>query len=120
MYSLFAKKGVYLILLTLLEVGSLVCALAPSSPVLIVGRAIAGLGGSGIFAGGLIILTTVIPLHKRAVHTGTLNSTFAVASIIGPLIGGALTEHVTWPCWGDILTSMPLLRPQCCPSYSLS
>ncbi|PYI10683.1 MFS general substrate transporter [Aspergillus sclerotiicarbonarius CBS 121057] len=95
-FSLFSKKIAYLSYVALFEVGSLVCALAPSSPVLIVGRAIAGLGASGIFAGGLVILTTVIPLHRRAVWTGTLNSTFAIASIVGPIIGGALTQHVTW------------------------
>lgn len=93
---LFPKKIVYLSSVALFEVGSLVCALAPSSPVLIVGRAITGLGASGIFAGGMIILTSVIPLHKRAVWTGTMNSTFAIASIVGPVIGGALTQHVTW------------------------
>ncbi|GKZ51783.1 hypothetical protein AbraIFM66951_007159, partial [Aspergillus brasiliensis] len=95
-FSLFSKKIAYLSYVALFEVGSLICAVAPSSPVLIVGRAIAGLGASGIFAGGLIILTTVIPLHKRAVWTGTLNSTFAIASIVGPILGGALTQHVTW------------------------
>ena len=43
-----------------------------------------------------MILTTVIPLHKRAIWTGTLNSTFAVAAIVGPVVGGALTQHATW------------------------
>ncbi|KAI1465429.1 MFS general substrate transporter [Daldinia caldariorum] len=80
----------------ILEIGSLVCALAPTSRALIVGRAIAGLGASGIFAGGFVVATTIIPLRKRAIFTGTISSTFAVASVIGPLIGGALTEHATW------------------------
>lgn len=78
------------------EIGSLVCALAPNSHALIVGRAVTGLGASGILGGSLILLTVVIPLHKRAVYTGTLQSMFAVASIVGPLIGGALTQNVTW------------------------
>ncbi|KAJ5921345.1 MFS general substrate transporter [Penicillium verhagenii] len=95
-YTLFPKKIVYLSSLALFEVGSLVGALAPSSPCLIAGRAIAGFGASGIFAGGLVILTTVIPIYKRAVWIGTLNSTFAVAAIVGPVVGGALTQHVTW------------------------
>ncbi|KAI0377086.1 MFS general substrate transporter [Hypomontagnella monticulosa] len=95
-YVLFSKNIVYLSSLAVLEIGSLVCALAPSSNALIVGRAIAGLGASGIFAGGFVILTTIIPLHKRAIWTGTLASTFAVASIVGPVIGGALTQRVTW------------------------
>ena len=78
------------------EAGSLVCATAHTSQALVVGGATAGFGASGIFAGGLIVLATVIPLHKRAVWIGTLNSTFAVASVAGPVIGGGLTEHVSW------------------------
>ncbi|KAF2478181.1 MFS general substrate transporter [Lindgomyces ingoldianus] len=95
-FTLFPQTFIYLLYVALFEVGSLVCALAPSSGALIVGRAIAGLGASGIFAGGLVILTTVIPLHKRAIWTGTMNSTFIIASIVGPVLGGALTQHVTW------------------------
>ncbi|KAL4999867.1 major facilitator superfamily domain-containing protein [Aspergillus recurvatus] len=95
-FTLFSKKWMYLAYVLIFEAGSLICALAPSSPVLILGRAIAGFGASGIFAGGLVIVTTVIPLHKRAIWTGTMNSTFVVASVIGPVIGGALTQHVTW------------------------
>lgn len=95
-YTLFPKKLSYLLYVFLFEVGSLVCALAPSSRALIAGRAVAGFGASGIFAGGFTILTTIVPLHKRAVWTGTVGSTFAIASIVGPVLGGALTEHVSW------------------------
>ncbi|KAI0477870.1 MFS general substrate transporter [Xylariaceae sp. FL0804] len=96
MYTLFPKKVVYLIYLFVFELGSLVCALAPSSHALIAGRAVAGLGASGIFAGGFTIITTIVPLHKRAVWTGVMGSTFSIASIVGPVLGGAFTQHVTW------------------------
>jgi MFS family permease len=95
-YTIFPKKMVYLAYLFVFEVGSLTCALAPSSHALIVGRAVAGLGASGIFAGGFTLLTTIIPLHKRAIWTGTMGSVFAISSIIGPVLAGALTQHVTW------------------------
>ena len=72
------------------------CALAPSSNALIAGRAVAGFGASGVFAGGFVLLTTIIPLHKRAIWTGTMSPTFAIASIVGPVISGAFTEGVTW------------------------
>ena len=78
------------------ELGSLVRALAPTSNALIAGRAVAGFGASGVFAGGFVLLTTIIPLHKRAIWTGTMSSTFAIASIVGPVIAGAFTEHITW------------------------
>lgn len=95
-YTLFPKKITYLIYLAVFEVGSLVCATAPNSNGLIAGRAVAGFGASGVFAGGFVILTTIIPLHKRAIWTGTMSSTFAIASIVGPVIGGAFTQHISW------------------------
>ncbi|KID93255.1 MFS transporter, partial [Metarhizium majus ARSEF 297] len=95
-YTLFPKKAIYLLYLFVFEIGSLLCALAPSSDALIVGRAVAGLGASGVFAGGFTLLTTIIPLHKRAIWTGTMGSTFAIASIVGPVLSGALTQHVAW------------------------
>jgi MFS family permease len=95
-YTLFPKKTNYLIYLSIFELGSLLCGLAPSSRALIAGRAIAGFGASGVFAGGFVILTTIIPLHKRAIYTATMSSTFAVASIVGPVLGGSLTQHASW------------------------
>lgn len=95
-YTLFSRKLTYLVYLFVFEVGSLVCALAPTSKALIIGRAVAGLGASGVFAGGFTLLTTIIPLHKRAIWTGTFSSIFALASIIGPILGGALTQNVSW------------------------
>lgn len=92
----FPKKIVYLAYIVLFEIGSLVCALAPNSNALIGGRAISGLGASGIFAGSLIIVATIAPLHKRPLLTGMTNGTFGASQIIGPLIGGAFAQNVTW------------------------
>ncbi|KAL8897926.1 MAG: hypothetical protein Q9207_006957 [Kuettlingeria erythrocarpa] len=95
-YLFFPKKIVYLTYIGIFEIGSLVCALAPTSNALIVGRAISGFGASGIFAGSLIIVATVAPLHKRPLLTGLTNGTFGASQIIGPLIGGAFAQNVTW------------------------
>lgn len=92
MFTLFSKRTSYLVYLAVFEIGSLVCALAPSSPALIAGRAVAGLGASGMFAGGFAVQAAIIPLHKRAIWIGIISATFSVASIVGPVIGGALTE----------------------------
>lgn len=95
-YMFFPKKIVYLIYIGIFELGSLVCALAPTSKALIVGRAVSGLGASGIFAGSLIIVATIAPLHKRPLLTGMTNGTFGASQIIGPLIGGAFAQNVSW------------------------
>ena len=95
-YGNFNVKWVFLTALALFELGSLICGAAPSSVALIVGRAIAGLGSAGIFSGAQIICAYTVPLEKRAVYTGLIGGTYGIASVIGPLLGGAFTEHVSW------------------------
>jgi MFS family permease len=63
---------------------------------LIVGRAIAGAGGAGVVSGTLSIIAHVAKLEKRPVYTAVLMSVFGVATIIGPILGGVLTQHVSW------------------------
>ncbi|KAL4890731.1 major facilitator superfamily domain-containing protein [Aspergillus ambiguus] len=96
LYTFYSTKWIYLIALCIFEVGSLVCGVAPSSVALILGRSIAGIGAGGLFSGGVIILAQAIPLERRPIYTGMLTSMFGVASVAGPLMGGAFTDHVTW------------------------
>jgi MFS family permease len=105
-YTHFPRKVVYLVYVLIFEIGNLVCALAPSSGSLIAGRAVTGSGASGISTSGFFILTTTIPLNKRALWTGTFSSTFAIASIVGPVRGGAFTQNVSWRWYGS-LAMMP-------------
>ncbi|KAI9040119.1 MDR family MFS transporter [Aspergillus affinis] len=78
------------------EVGSAVCGAAPSSAAFIAGRAIAGVGAAGIFSGSIMCIVYAVPLEKRAQIQGLFGSIFGIASIVGPLIGGAFTSNVTW------------------------
>lgn len=95
-YTFFSIKWVYLITIAIFELGSLICAVAPNSVALIVGRAIAGVGSAGIFSGSLIILAYSVPLEKRPMYTGLIGSMYGIASVAGPLLGGAFTDKVTW------------------------
>jgi MFS family permease len=63
---------------------------------LIVGRAVAGLGGSGLINGALTIITASVPLKRRPVLLGGLMSVAQIGTVLGPLIGGALTQYTTW------------------------
>jgi MFS family permease len=63
---------------------------------LIVGRAVAGAGASAIFSGGMTIVGFTVPLRKRPIYIATLSSMFGISSIIGPLLGGAFTDKLTW------------------------
>ncbi|KAJ5959964.1 Major facilitator superfamily domain general substrate transporter [Penicillium vulpinum] len=96
LFTSFQMKGMFLGCFTIFELGSLLCALAVNSPMLIFGRAIAGSGAAGCFTGAFCIVAVSIPLVKRPFYIGILQSTFGVATIIGPVLGGAFTEHVTW------------------------
>src|SRR5947207_1105934 len=74
LYTIFSIKWVFLTAMSLFEVGSLVCAVASNSVILIVGRAIAGLGCAGCFSGALIIGAHSIPLRYRPIYTGIVGA----------------------------------------------
>ncbi|KAJ9483491.1 hypothetical protein VN97_g9911 [Penicillium thymicola] len=96
LFGSFPMKVIFLGSLAIFELGSLLCALAVNSPMLIVGRAIAGIGAAGCFTGAFCIVAVSSPLIKRPFYIGILQSTFGIATIIGPILGGAFTEHATW------------------------
>lgn len=60
------------------------------------GRVIAGLGAAGIFNGGFTIISSAVPLSKSPLYTGILAGFSQLGMVAGPLIGGLLTEHVSW------------------------
>ncbi|KAI9749545.1 MAG: MFS sugar transporter [Chaenotheca gracillima] len=95
-YSFLSIKWTYLTAITIFELGSLICATAPNSNALIVGRAVAGLGSAGLFSGALIIVSVTVPLRQRPTYTGFIGAMFGIASVAGPLMGGAFTDHLTW------------------------
>ena len=96
LYQILPLRWVFLWSLLLFEVGSLIAGVAPASLVLIVGRAVAGTGAAGITSGALNIMAHITPIHRRPLFVSLIGAVYGFASVIGPVIGGAFAERVTW------------------------
>jgi MFS family permease len=95
-YDYFSLKKTFLLAVLVFEVGNVICALAPSSEVLIFGRIVAGMGGGGLMTGAFIIIALTAGPKYRAAYMGIVGVTFGCASVVGPLLGGALTDGPGW------------------------
>jgi MFS family permease len=95
-YKYFNVRYSYLAAMCTFEIGSLICALAPSSTIFIIGRAIAGVGAAGVMTGSFTIIVLIIRPSRRAIFTGLVTAIYGVACVLGPLVGGAFSTNLTW------------------------
>ncbi|TAQ86103.1 hypothetical protein B7494_g5573 [Chlorociboria aeruginascens] len=91
-YGQFEAKWTYILCVFLFEVGSAVCGSAPSMDALIVGRAICGVGGSGMYVGVMTLLAATTTMHERPMYIGGTGLTWGLGTVLGPIIGGAFTD----------------------------
>jgi MFS family permease len=95
-FKYFPVKTAFILSIFIFEAGSLICAVSPNSSTFIAGRAITGTGVAGTFSGCYIIIAFSTPPKTRPAMTSILGATYAVASIVGPIVGGAFTNGVSW------------------------
>ncbi|KAF8851037.1 MFS general substrate transporter [Acephala macrosclerotiorum] len=96
-YTFFNIRTIYITVLLIFEIRSIVCALAPNSMTFIIGRAVAGIGASGMFCGQITILRYTVVTTKRPFVRSITESVYALSAVLGPLVGGLLmSSKLTW------------------------
>jgi MFS family permease len=95
-YTHFPSKYVFISFLGLFATGSVICGASTSSNMFIAGRAICGAGGAGLLNGAITIIRAAVSRQQRPFIVGIISAIAATGSLSGPLIGGALTEYVSW------------------------
>ncbi|KAM0809853.1 putative Major facilitator superfamily domain-containing protein [Seiridium cardinale] len=99
-YGIFNMKILFLVSLILFEAGSAVCGAAPNMVAIIVGRAIAGVGGAGVYVGGLTYISILTTPRERPLYLAILMSVWGFGNVLGPIIGGSFAiSSATWR-WG--------------------
>lgn len=96
MANILGRRTTMLIFLALFALGSALCGSAQSMDWLIAARAVQGAGGGGILSITSIIISDLVPLRERAIYNGLIGLTWAVASAIGPVVGGGLAQRGQW------------------------
>lgn len=69
--------------IAIFEIGSIICAAAPSSKALIVGRVVSGIGGAGVLPGAFLLVVFLVPMQDRPKYIGSLGSVFGITAILG-------------------------------------
>ncbi|MBZ9937638.1 MFS transporter [Mesorhizobium sp. BR1-1-16] len=92
----FGPRGAYVVAALFFGCGTLIAALAPSMPVMLVGRAVQGVGGGFLYALAYAVTRIVLPQHLWGRAVGLISATFGVATLIGPAIGGIFAEYGAW------------------------
>ena len=121
--DMVGKKSLYLSGIIVFVIGSLLSGIAPSMNLLIIFRILQGIGGAFMTALSLAIITDIFPPEERGRAIGISGSILSVGIVMGPTLGGLLTDLLSWR-WIFLLTLLPgligfVLSQRFIPSYSV-
>ncbi|EKS9846032.1 MFS transporter, partial [Burkholderia cepacia] len=94
--DLYGRKIVLQAAIVLFLAGSALCGVAQDMTQLIVLRALQGLGGGGLMVVTMAAIGDLVPPDRRARYQGMFGGVYGLATIVGPLLGGFLVEHLSW------------------------
>lgn len=94
--DLYGRKRIFLLAVVVFLLGSVLSGAAQDMTQLIVLRALQGLGGGGLLIGAQAIIADLVPARERGRYMGVIGAAFGLASVSGPLVGGFLTDLVSW------------------------
>ncbi|MEE1738546.1 MDR family MFS transporter [Streptomyces sp. BE147] len=92
----YGRKKLFQTAIVIFLIGSALCGLAQNMPQLIGFRALQGLGGGGLMVLSMAIVGDIVSPRERGKYQGLFGAVFGVTSVLGPLLGGFFTEHLSW------------------------
>ncbi|MGW0789584.1 DHA2 family efflux MFS transporter permease subunit [Streptomyces sp. NPDC002911] len=92
----YGRKKLFQTAIVIFLIGSALCGMAQNMPQLIGFRALQGLGGGGLMVLSMAIVGDIVTPRERGKYQGLFGAVFGVTSVLGPLLGGFFTEHLSW------------------------
>lgn len=94
--DIYGRKGFYILGIAIFLLGSALCGFSQSMTQLIVFRALQGIGGGVMMSNSFALIGDIFPPAERGKYQGLMGAAFGLASIIGPTLGGFITDNLNW------------------------